>query len=194
MKTITLVWKCDQWLSRDSQELIGVFEDKISAINAVSKYNEINIAEILTDYNIDEDEGTDYKAIAAQIISGQLNEINQTQRYSVNYMIEQRVLNYIEREVDGYDLYDLNAEFEELLCKHEDDTDVKGASREHFLDMISEEDDIDIIQFDAMACNAWDELCDNNPGLSESGLNWWYGAEFAGFPNPYDLYVGTGDE
>ena len=94
----------------------------------------------------------------------------------------------------GFDLDALNEEFNELCHKHENDNEVNGASREKFAEVTSEEEDKDIISFWAMACNSWDELCSNHEGLSESGLNWFAGAEFVGYSNPYDLYIGNGDE
>ena len=99
-----------------------------------------------------------------------------------------------EETAPAFDVDELNAEFVKLLDEHENDTEVKGASRTHFEAMTEGETDPDIISLWAMACNSWDELCNRHEGLSESGLNWFAGAEFVGYSNPWDLYIGTGEE
>jgi hypothetical protein len=94
--------------------------------------------------------------------------------------------------VRGYDLDALNAEFSDLLNAHADDTEVLGASREEFA-KIQQDEDADP-EFYAVAFNAWDELCSRHDGLRESGFNWFAGASFVGYPNPWDLYIGDGEE
>lgn len=105
--------------------------------------------------------------------------------------------------VRGYDLDALNAEFADLLNAHENDKDVIGASRPEYLQRVSEnenetawtdEDRQEINQSYVQAFNAWDELCSHHDGLRESGFNWFAGASFVGYPNPWDLYIGDGEE
>jgi hypothetical protein len=103
------------------------------------------------------------------------------------------------------DLYEINSEFQTLLKKHKDDTDVLGPSRKEFLNVMSDFDDFKkegvLTQedfdseknFRAMAWNAYDELCSMYEGLRET-YGWWYGAEFVGYDSIYDLYIGTGEE
>jgi hypothetical protein len=90
----------------------------------------------------------------------------------------------------GFDLDAINAEFVELLNKHEGETEVKGASREEFAQMQGDE----CAELFATAFNAWDELCSRHEGLKDCGLGWFAGASFVGYPNPWDLYIGDGEE
>ena len=92
----------------------------------------------------------------------------------------------------GFDLDALNEEFVELLWKHDGDKDVQGESRGKFMQM-SFDDESEKSYF-AGNLNAWDELCGNHEGLSDSGLGWFAGAKFVGYDNPFDLYIGDGDE
>lgn len=106
--------------------------------------------------------------------------------------------------MEKFNLITLNEEFVELLAKHEGDTDVTGPSREAFQrvkedfdylygkDTLTEDDVEAECCYRAMACNAYDELCSKHEGLRET-YDWYYGAEHAGVPNEYDLYVGTDD-
>lgn len=101
---------------------------------------------------------------------------------------------------NGFNLYELNAEFGDLLRKHDGDTDVTGEGRAEWLrhckDTDSEsswtdEDKQDDREFWAMAINAFDELCSRHPGLRESGQDWSAGAEWTKYAaNEYDLFVG----
>lgn len=97
---------------------------------------------------------------------------------------------------EGFDLMALNREFAELLEKHDTDTDVQGESRKDFLDFVSiAENDPNLISYHAAICNAWDELCDNHHDLRKSGLSWYCGGSLTDYPkNPWDIYIGTGDE
>lgn len=92
----------------------------------------------------------------------------------------------------GWDLDALNDEFSKILPRHYNDTDVTGASRGKYLaeKMNDPEGDQSLI----INLNAWDELCSHHDGLRESGLNWWYGAQFVGYDTPADTYIGDGDE
>lgn len=103
-------------------------------------------------------------------------------------------LSYALAALHGLNLDKLNRDFLVLLEKHENDSEVTGASREKFAEVTEDEADPDIITFWAMACNAWDELCTNNEGLENSGLNWYCGATSTPYANEYDLYIGNGDE
>lgn len=97
--------------------------------------------------------------------------------------------------VNGFDLIALNREYAELLRKHENDTDVQGESREHFLNFGDAKDETDMIKYHASICNAWDELCSKHEGLRDSGLSWYAGAQWTEYPaNLWDIYIGTGDE
>lgn len=98
-----------------------------------------------------------------------------------------------------FDLIAINQEFQKLLKKHENDTEVTGVDKKAFEDVTSyhEEDkcgnEESLRKFWAMAYNAYEELCNKHQGLRET-YGWYAGADGAGYPNPYDLYIGTGDE
>ena len=119
-----------------------------------------------------------------------------TRRYHRNYFNWDAISAKVRENLSAgsFDSYSLNCEYNGLLRKHERDTDVTGYSRDVFIKGAADEEDAEIRQFWAMAYNAWDELCDNHPGLRESGLNWYCGALLVGYDSPYDLYIGTGDE
>ena len=92
----------------------------------------------------------------------------------------------------GWDVDDLNKEFTDLLDEHEEDTDVKGDSRAEF-EQLTKDPEANR-QYFAVIMNAWDELCSRHDGLKESGLRWFAGAEFVGYGNSYDVYIGDGNE
>ena len=100
---------------------------------------------------------------------------------------------------NGFNLYELNEEFAELLHKHKDDTEVDGESRKDWLDICEDTDsDSDMSDSDkqglkswwANIMNAYDELCQKHEGLRGT-FGWCCGAEWTEYAvNPWDVYVG----
>jgi len=91
-----------------------------------------------------------------------------------------------------FDLIAINLEFQKLLKKHENDTEVTGVDKKAFEEVTCDEKE-SIRKFWAMAYNAYEELCNKHQGLRDT-YGWYAGADGAGYPNPYDLYIGTEDE
>ncbi|MCR5066342.1 MAG: hypothetical protein K6A67_11340 [Bacteroidales bacterium] len=100
----------------------------------------------------------------------------------------------------NFDLVSINKEFQQLMQKHDGDKNVSGESSNLFRNIksyhentCSKSESDTLNSFFAMLYNAYDELCNNHPGL-RNVYDWYAGAEFVGFPNPYDIYIGTGEE
>ena len=75
MENVYILFSADQWLSKVSYNVIGIFTEKHRAINAAKERNGYNLTE--NDLN-------------------NLEHINQTQSLDVNYVIEKRILNQID--------------------------------------------------------------------------------------------------
>ena len=117
-------------------------------------------------------------------------ESNPTKTDQINLLGELLTKVGFDFDILGY----LNREFVPLLKKHENDMDVQGESRAKFVEVTTDEKEQILVNMWAMAWNAWDELCGIHPWLRDSKLSWFAGAEFVGYGNEFDLYIGTGDE
>lgn len=82
---VYLVYETDEWLSLRDRQLKGVFTSKRGAVSAIVKNNIIAETEKNASRCID---GRKFN----QIIKEQLAMYNQTQSFSVNYMIEETEL------------------------------------------------------------------------------------------------------
>lgn len=80
----------------------------------------------------------------------------------------------------------LNEEFVRLLKKHEFDTTIiNEKSKKEWKEQFEDGNEEDYATY----YNAWDELKDSFPEETK-GLNWYFGAGFIGYDNPWDVYVG----
>lgn len=90
-QSIFLVYETDEHHSTYSSCLCGIFTSRESAIEAIVNHHNIPLNEF-RDY-FDEDEALDYndewyKNEVKSIIRNELDGINQTQGFSINYTIE----------------------------------------------------------------------------------------------------------
>lgn len=138
------------------------------------------------------------------IFFSEMQEGEDTERVNENY---DRAMKMIEQltgytDCNGYNLYDLNKEFAELLKAHEDDTEVQGESRKEWLDVCedwdsdTESSDVEkqeMKEWWSVIMNAYDELCSRHEGLRQT-FSWYCGAEWTAYATTeWDVYVG-GDE
>lgn len=100
----------------------------------------------------------------------------------------------------GFNLYEINKEFKQVLSKHAEDSEVIGPSREEWLNVCeyhndtSDADDANILNnYWACIMNAYDEMCERHQGLRDA-FGWSAGAEFSPFENnDWDVFIGDGE-
>lgn len=85
------VYETDQWLSRSSYEMKGIFSSKERAIKYIIDNKEIDPHYVLEDE--DEDFDGDFEEFANACIRRELYQNNQTQGYPTNYTIEEINMN-----------------------------------------------------------------------------------------------------
>ena len=93
---IYIVYEGDAWLSSSSMTEKGVFDTKDEAINGILDNHQIPVSEFLEDFTsgeILEMTNEEKREIAKQAIREQLENIGQTQGYSLNYHIQEYEIN-----------------------------------------------------------------------------------------------------
>lgn len=87
-KQLYIVYETDAWHTVSSRTLMGIFSSKRTAINSIVKYHDNSLKDILSDVDTHGMTIKQMKREAGQILRKELEAINQTQGYSVNYVIE----------------------------------------------------------------------------------------------------------
>lgn len=87
------VYETDQWLSRSSYEMKGIFSSKERAINTILENHEIYLDDI---FDLDYIKSTPREELindAKSVLRRELFQNNQTQGYPINYTIEEINMN-----------------------------------------------------------------------------------------------------
>lgn len=89
-KQLYIVYETDEWHSTASRDSKGVFTSKTSAIRSIIKNHSIKLEEFfdLTDIKMTPSMKKSLEKEARQLLQKELEQSNQTQGYSTNYVIE----------------------------------------------------------------------------------------------------------
>ena len=88
MKKVYIVYETDEWLTESSRLYAGVYPSKKSAVNAIVKYNRIDLHEFFDRETYEKTPKRKLEDEAKRILRKSFEVGFQTQKYSVNYEIE----------------------------------------------------------------------------------------------------------
>ena len=89
-KQLYIVYETDGWHSTPNRDCKGVFTSKTGAIRSITKNHSIELKELfdLTDIKMTPSMKKSLEKEARQLLQKELEQSNQTQGYSTNYVIE----------------------------------------------------------------------------------------------------------
>lgn len=89
-KPLYIVYETDGWHSTANRDCKGVFTSKTGAIRSITKNHSIELKELfdLTDIKMTPSMKKSLEKEARQLLQKELEQSNQTQGYSTNYVIE----------------------------------------------------------------------------------------------------------